>query len=278
MSRRTFYEVFSDRDDCLLAAFEDALERAAQRVVPVFGAGGRWRERVRRGLTELLAFFDEEPAVARLLVSESLAAGGMVAQRRGEVVAVLVDAVEGGRAEGRGSAQLPALTGEGVVGGAVSIVQRVIATGPPDGGLVGLVNPLMGLIVLPYLGFAASQRELDRPVDAPVSVAGDGPVVDPFRPAGLRLTYRTVRVLLAVAENPGASNRLVGGVAEIRDQGQISKLLGRLSRLGLVENSGLTPGQGAPNSWVLTASGERMARSIRAHTDRVQRNTQGTAA
>ena len=34
VSRRTFYEHFSDREDCLLAAFERALTLASDRVVP----------------------------------------------------------------------------------------------------------------------------------------------------------------------------------------------------------------------------------------------------
>ncbi len=32
VSRRTFYELFSDREDCLLAAFHQAVERFARRV------------------------------------------------------------------------------------------------------------------------------------------------------------------------------------------------------------------------------------------------------
>jgi AcrR family transcriptional regulator/DNA-binding MarR family transcriptional regulator len=275
VSRRTFYEIFSDSDDCLLAAFQDTLGRAVERVLPAYEAGRGWRERLRAGLTALLAFLDEEPAAARLLVNESLAAGGSVGERRGEIVAQLVAAVDAGRAETKGGGQLPPLTAEGAVGGALSIVGRLIAS-PDHDLLVELVNPLMGLIVLPYLGFAASQRELDRPVVAPASAPVEPPA-DPFKPAGLRLTYRTVRVLLAVAENPGASNRTVGEVAEIRDQGQMSKLLGRLRRLGLIENTGLAPGQGAPNAWTLTPSGQQMANSIRSHTERVTRADEGAA-
>jgi hypothetical protein len=48
------------------------------------------------------------------------------------------------------------------------------------------------------------------------------------------------------------SNRTVGARAGISDQGQTSKLLARLCRIGLIANSGLAPGQGAPNAWTLT--------------------------
>jgi hypothetical protein len=82
----------------------------------------------------------------------------------------------------------------------------------------------------------------------------------------MRLTYRTSRVLEGVAENPAASNRQVGEYADIQDAGQVSKLLRRLERLGLLVNSGLGHQMGEPNAWRLTAQGEQVARSIRVHS------------
>lgn len=81
----------------------------------------------------------------------------------------------------------------------------------------------------------------------------------------MRITYRTLRVLGAIAEHPGASNRVVGEVADTHDQGQISKLLARLERLGLVENTsgnGHRP-TGEPNAWRLTPRGEGIERAVR---------------
>jgi AcrR family transcriptional regulator len=60
VSRRTFYEVFSDREDCFLAVFDDAVARAAAAVrdatVEVVG----WRDQVRAGLSRLLQFIGDE--------------------------------------------------------------------------------------------------------------------------------------------------------------------------------------------------------------------------
>jgi hypothetical protein len=64
---------------------------------------------------------------------------------------------------------------------------------------------------------------------------------DPLRRLGMRLTCRTVRVLLAVADTPGGSNRQVADGSGIGDQGQISKLLARLHGLGLIETRALPP-------------------------------------
>jgi DNA-binding MarR family transcriptional regulator len=88
------------------------------------------------------------------------------------------------------------------------------------------------------------------------------PTTDPLAGLQMRLTYRTARVLEAVAAQPGASNRQVADHAGIQDQGQVSKLLARLERLGLLVNRG----QGEPNAWSLTAAGMAVTHSIAAHT------------
>lgn len=79
----------------------------------------------------------------------------------------------------------------------------------------------------------------------------------------MRLTYRTARVLAAVASDPGASNRVIAAASDIVDQGQISKLLARLEKLGLVENASVgSATRGAPNAWMLTHAGEEVHDSL----------------
>jgi len=267
VSRRTFYELFEDRDDCFLAAFEDALGLASARVLPAYREQSRWAAKLRAALNGLLVFLEEQPTAGRVLVCESLSAGRRTLARRNEVVAALIAAVDEGRTESKFAATLPEIAAEGTVGAVLSILRSQLerVDGEP---LVGLLNPLMAIIVTPYLGFAAARRELDRPVKTPVGRehSSSGALLYPFKDAGMRLTYRTVRVLLAVAEQPGASNRRLGELAEIADQGQISKLLARLERAGMLENSGLAPGQGAPNEWTLTPAGRQVTDSISAHT------------
>ncbi len=78
----------------------------------------------------------------------------------------------------------------------------------------------------------------------------------------MRLTYRTLMVLSVIAAEPGASNRRTGEGAGIHDQGQISKLLGRLCKLGLIENSGAGQPKGESNSWTLTDRGQEVQRAL----------------
>ena len=49
VSRRTFYEIFQGREDCFLAALDDAIARIAAEVVPAYRQPGPWRERIRAG-------------------------------------------------------------------------------------------------------------------------------------------------------------------------------------------------------------------------------------
>jgi len=92
--------------------------------------------------------------------------------------------------------------------------------------------------------------------------AGPAPMHDPLEGLGRRVTYRTLRVLAAIAERPGASNREIAGLAGITDEGQISRLLGRLERIGVVERTGRRPARGEANAWRLTAWGEEVKKAI----------------
>ncbi len=267
VSRRTFYELFEDREDCFLAAFDQSVERGAQRVVPAFGAPGSWRDRVRAGLAGLLGYLDDEPGMGALCVVDALGGGPVALERRARVVNALIDAVHEGRKEARASAKPTRLTAEGVVGAVLSVLHARLSAGDArrNGGvasMVSLLGPLMAMIVLPYLGQAAAARETSRPSPRRRRVAPPTQG-DPLRELEMRLTYRTVRVLLAIAEDPGASNRRVSEAADVSDQGQISKLLARLEHLGLISNGGVGPLRGEPNVWRLTTKGAEIERAIR---------------
>jgi AcrR family transcriptional regulator len=262
VSRRTFYELFSDREDCFLAAFDDGIARASRYVLDSYDPDARWAERIRTALTGLLTFLDVERGTGQLLVVGSLGAGTSALERRRRVLAQIITVIDEGRKETKAGHELPSLTAEGVVGGVMSVLHSRLLEERP-GPLVVFTGALMSMIVLPYLGPAAASKELARPVPktpaSPHRAEGN-----PLGRLEMRLTYRTVRVLLAVAASPGGSNRAVADLAGISDQGQISKLLSRLERLGLVSNTGLGPGRGAPNAWTLTKQGEEVRGALAA--------------
>jgi AcrR family transcriptional regulator len=260
VSRRTFYEIFKGCDDCLLAALDHAIEQAGRAVVPAHERESKWRERMRASLVALLELFDERPALARFLVVDSLGAGPHALERRRRVLARATGLVDKGRDEAKGSYRPSALTAEGIVGGCLSVIQARLLDKDRK-PLIELVNPLMGMIVLPYLGAGAASRELEHA--STKSHESTSPrSLDPLRSVGMRLTYRTVCVLLSVAAQPGSSNREIAVASGIADQGQISKLLARLERLGLVRNERAEPGRGSPNAWKLTSQGEHVGQAL----------------
>ena len=266
VSRRTFYDLFEDREACFLAVLDSNIQRIYQLVLPAYTQKGRWAERVRGALALLLNLLDEDPALARVCLIETLKGGPAVSQRRRLVLDELTSAVDEGRGQSKGSAEPPLLTGQSIVGGAVSVIHMRVLEGNPA-PLTELLNPLMSMIVYPYLGPAAARRELERPVPPPNPACnGRAPmsVRNPFRDLPIRLTFRTARVLTAIGSEPGASNRQIADTAGVTDQGQISRLLNRLEGFGLIENHGQGHAKGEPNSWLLTDRGHGVRSAIEA--------------
>ena len=263
VSRKTFYDVFADREDCFLAAFEQALGRARDEVAAAYDAEAAWRDAIRAALARLLALMEADPALARLCVVEALGAGERALAARAEVLDQLARVVDRGRGASRTMREPPALTAEGVVGAVFAVLHARLLE-PDAAPLSELLGPLMSMIVLPYLGARAATREMTRPsprpssTGTPVSLGASG---DPLDGLNIRLTYRTMRVLAVIAEHPGASNREIAERAGIVDQGQISKLLGRLARLELIANMGEGQERGASNAWHLTARGTQVERA-----------------
>jgi AcrR family transcriptional regulator len=267
VSRKTFYDVFADREDCFMAAFDRALGEARALARDAYGQHSEWHEGVRAALGRLLQMMDEEPSLAKLCVVEALAAGPRVLERRARVLEEVREVIDRGRFFAGAAGEPPAVTAEGVAGAIFAVIHARVLEGGSE-PLTSLLGSLMSMIVLPYLGADAASAELARP---PLEARSDGRssararIKDPLEGLNMRLTYRTVRVLSVIAEHPGASNRKIADGSGIVDQGQISKLLARLARLALVENLGEGQERGGSNAWHLTARGEQVERATRPH-------------
>lgn len=267
VSRRTFYDVFDNREDCLLAALEGVVERIDAELTELNLDALSWRERIRAGSWAILSFFDREPVLARVCVVQALRGGPRVLERREQVLAKLARVVDRGREERDKGRTCPPLMADGLVGAAFGIAYgRLLKGGRAP--LTDLFGELMGMIVLPYLGPAAARDEQTRATPASSLESSDHGVNrrydrDPLADLPMRLTYRTARVLEVLAIHPEASNRVVGELSGVTDQGQISRLLTRLKRLGLAANTG--EGQhlrGEANAWSLTSKGAEVANCL----------------
>ena len=259
VSVSAFHQQFADREAALLAAFDLGVTRARETMAPAFESEERWLDAIKAGLAAFLRFLEDEPALARLTVVHAMGGGVQVLRRRAEVLAGLAAIVSRGRVETAAAKQAPPdVIGEGVVGAVLAVVHNRLVAADGD-TMIELFGSLTSIVVLPYMGSSVARRELTRPVPRPLfgahgeSLGAGEPIAGPLE---TRLTYRTARVLRAIGDYPGASNREVAERAGVIDQGQISKLLGRLEARGLIEKIGGGRARGAPNSWRLTARGE----------------------
>jgi AcrR family transcriptional regulator len=259
VSSRTFYESFNDREDCFLAAFNYAVNGLELEVREGWESELGWTARVRSALTALLRALDREPAVRRLVFVEALAAGPRVLASRARVLERLAAAVDRGRVNADAPSSLPPLVAEGLVGGAFGVIHaRLLELHPKP--LIELLGALMAMVVLPYRGSAAAARELERPVPRSLARRRDGTrrssrPLGSASPVDYRLTVRTQMALAAVAGRPGLSNREVSEVIGLSDQGQISRMMRRLSEQGLVENA-QTHTKRLVRAWRLTVDGQ----------------------
>jgi AcrR family transcriptional regulator len=270
VSNKTFYDLFSDREDCFLAAFDYAIDQLTTVVVPAWESGRDWAAGIRAGLGALLGFLDEEPELRQLVFVEALGAGPRVLAHRAEVLDALADPIDEGRRGVKVGGELPPLTAEGIVGATFGVIYARLSQDDPE-PLAGLLNQLMATIVLPYRGHATAAREHSR-LDPELTTGFRGArggrlhatAGKPVAPLDFRLTVRTHLVLTAVAQlnerESDPSNREIASAAGVRDQGQISRLLARLEGLGLLVNTGGATA-GVPNAWRLTPKAEAILSS-----------------
>jgi AcrR family transcriptional regulator len=163
VSRRTFYEHFSSKDECFVAAYDMVMSELNQRVGEAFEQEEEWPEAVRAGIAAMLDFLTAEPHLARLSMVEALVAGPVVVERYDAAIQNLVPYFEAGR-EGRPAEVLEGLsptTEEALVGGMVSLISRRIFA-DRTGELEALLPDLVEFALTPYLGSAAAAKVARR--------------------------------------------------------------------------------------------------------------------
>jgi AcrR family transcriptional regulator len=161
VSRPTFYEHFSNKEDCFLAAFDASATRLRGRVSGAAASGEGWRERLRLGLAALLAFAVEEPQTARTLIVEARAGSPEASLRRVELLdawAACLDA-EARELLPEPPTDLAPITASGVVGGIEAVLYARLCKDDLE-ALPGLLPSLMYFAVLPYEGQDAAVEEL----------------------------------------------------------------------------------------------------------------------
>jgi len=134
ISKITFYELFDNKEQCFLAAYDDALALAFARIEGACAAERRApaAQRLEAALEALLGFLEEEPAVARMCVVEVLAAGPAGRERRAATMDRFAAMMEAVLAEIRPDHDLGPIAARALVGGAEEVVYSAIERGDTD--------------------------------------------------------------------------------------------------------------------------------------------------
>jgi AcrR family transcriptional regulator len=159
VSRRTFYEHFSSKDECFVAAYDTVMEELGELVSEAFAEQDDWAHSVKAGIGTMLGFLAAQPSLARLCMVEALVAGPVVVERYDAAIESLIPYFKEGR-EGRSDEVLSRLsptTEEALVGGMVSLISRRIFAGRSD-ELESLLPDLVEFALTPYLGSAEAAK------------------------------------------------------------------------------------------------------------------------
>jgi len=157
VSRPTFYEHFSNKEDCFLAAFDTSAKRLRKKVEAAVRKGGStWRDRVRFGLEAVLKFAVREPDTARMMVVEARAASATAVRRRVELLDEFARCLDEQAQEllPEPPPQTP-VTASGIVGGVESLLYSRLCKQDYE-QLESLLPSLMYFVVLPYEGHEAA--------------------------------------------------------------------------------------------------------------------------
>src|SRR6476646_6012840 len=100
VSRKTFYDVFADREDCFLCAFKQALGQASVLAREAYDREASWCDGVRSGL-------------AKLLVVEALGGGERVLEYRARALDQFARVIDQGRFVSEATGEPPDVTAEG---------------------------------------------------------------------------------------------------------------------------------------------------------------------
>jgi AcrR family transcriptional regulator len=269
VSRRVFYECFEDLRDCFLAVLDDGYRQVSVAIAGGFSGAKGWTDGLRRALAELLLLFDRRPEHARVWLVESRAAGAWALERSAQHVELLLGQVLERWPPPPGAASHP-LAATGVIESVLAIAQTRAISAPGE-PMVELLGPLVGVAVAPYLDEGRVEVEIERAAALAGRLAMAAPGGPASQPAGEVPTFlsdprshRARQVVSYVASNPGVSNREIADAVGIAGHTQVSALLSRLARHGLLRKDPARPGY--PNSWFLTVDGRRHLDLFTSHT------------
>jgi len=159
VSRRTFYEQFDGKDACLLAAYDDAEQRAWELGAAAAASHCDWSERVGAALAATLDFVVAEPAAGHLFTLEARASCAAIGERHQIALDSLAMALRAGNRPPSDLPQLPKRTERALVEQVAALAGSYLLSGAVE-LLPSLAPQLLEHLLVPYRegGSVASLR------------------------------------------------------------------------------------------------------------------------
>jgi AcrR family transcriptional regulator len=124
ISRRSFYEHFHNKDECLLATYDTVIERLGRRLREAHDPTKEWDEQLETFIRTLFDAAGDRPDAARLVCVEMGAAGPIGVQRWADGAARLQQHIVAGFARADGPGTVPDPVARAIVGA----VRRILYT------------------------------------------------------------------------------------------------------------------------------------------------------
>ncbi|HET8567037.1 MAG TPA: TetR/AcrR family transcriptional regulator [Solirubrobacterales bacterium] len=155
VSRATFYEHFANREECLLAVFDEGLTRLQERVRSEAQGLADWQSQVRAGLAAILDFIAQEPALARTCIVETMSAGPQALERYEAALQSVTPFLEAGRELAEDGEALPITLEDSIVGGVVWMLHQRLLT-DEAAAIPALLPTMLEFALTPYVGDLAA--------------------------------------------------------------------------------------------------------------------------
>src|SRR6266516_3205542 len=92
MSKATFYEHFANKEECILALFDEAATEVMRAMAGAAADdGGPYEDRIRANVGSFLEILTQYPESAQTLLVEIIGAGPRAAERRDEILDLFAD-------------------------------------------------------------------------------------------------------------------------------------------------------------------------------------------
>ena len=136
MSKATFYEHFANKEECILALFDEAATEVTRALVSAqVGDAASYEERVRGNVHAFLDILAEYPDSAQTLLVEIIGAGPRAAERRDAILDLFADGLmrdNARMAERFGSPRFESKDDAfAIIGAIVELVSRQLRSGVP---------------------------------------------------------------------------------------------------------------------------------------------------